>query len=160
MNRSLETLMAVLFVFLLWSWFCYMVARLAFFCLWGWYLVWSFSPSRLDPLLASCLLSSLSVIFFVWCVRRRRFSLFFSLRRWGNPNLFGVWVSPCESSSCARTSTSTRASWFTPTPRHLPSPSFFFFRRQSSFWWWFASVCLGVLGLWVGSGRVVCCMHM
>ena len=129
MNRSLETLIALLFVFLLWSWFCYLVVCIAFFCLWGWYLVWSFSLSRLDPFSASCLLSSLSlsfsVILFVWCVRRRRLSLSLSLRRWGNPSPFGVWVSPCDSSSCARTSTSTRTFLSTPTLRHLPSPCFF-----------------------------------
>ena len=31
------------------------------FCLWSLYLVWSFSPSKLDPFLVSCLVSSLSL---------------------------------------------------------------------------------------------------
>ena len=42
--------MALLFVFLLWSWFCHwlIVSR---FCLWGWYIVWFLSPSSPDPYL-------------------------------------------------------------------------------------------------------------
>ena len=98
-NRSLETLMALLFVFLLWSWFCYLVACIVFFCLWGWYFVWSFSPSKLDPFLASCLLSSISLsVFFL-------FSLFvatfcsrlssLSLSGAGETQTFLVWVSLC-----------------------------------------------------------------
>ena len=71
-NRSLETLMALLFVFLLWSWFCHLVACIAFFCLWRWYLVWSLSPSSPDP----CLVF-VCVPFFLlsgWFRRRRVFS--------------------------------------------------------------------------------------
>ena len=77
MHRSLETLMAVLACFSLWSWFWFLVALYRVFCVWGWYLVWLFSPWRLDPFLVSCLVSSLS-LFSCWAVRRRRCLFSFS----------------------------------------------------------------------------------
>ena len=52
----------------------------------GLVLVWSFSPSKLDPCryLVWVLLS-----LFVWCVRRRRFFFTLSHRRWRNPSPSG-----------------------------------------------------------------------
>ena len=60
-----------------------------------------------------------------WDVRRRRFSLSFSLRCWGTTNPCGVCVSLSVSSSWTRTPTSTRTSSFSPSPRLRPAPVFF-----------------------------------
>ena len=64
----------------------------------GWILVWPFSPSKLDP--CRYLFGSFSLSFCLVCSPATFFSLFLSffflslsLRRWGNPNPLGVWVS-------------------------------------------------------------------
>ena len=120
----------------------------------GLVLVWSFSPSRLDP----CrYFVWVPLSLFVWCVRRRRFFFFLSLRRWGNPNPFGVWVSPCDSSSCARTSTSTRSSPSAHTSRSSSRTCIFFFFVSPSFAWvvvgfLFSGWGLGSVCVLVGSG--------
>ena len=162
-NRFLETLMVPLFFSLLWSWFCHLVACIAFFCLWGWSFVWSLSPSSPDP----CLFFLYVSLFFslVWLVSSTPCSLFLSLslRCWGNPNRFGLGFPLCSLPP---------AHVLRPRPvlrvphLHLgeaPAPAVFsFFRRRRSFsgsgvsrfcpggvgffsWfvlWWWVSVCI------------------
>ena len=142
-NRSLETWMALLFVFLLWSWFGHwlIVSR---FCLWGWYIVWLLCPSSPDPYLVFV---CVPLLCFVWLFSSTPCFLFssLSLRRWGNPNpLLGVWGSPCVSSSWTRSPTLIRTSPPSPTPRSPPAP-FFFFVVVARFPAWVFS---GFLPLW------------
>ena len=158
-NRSLETLMALLFVFLLRSWFCHLVDCIAFFCLWGWYLVWFLSPSSPDP----CLVFVCVPLFLVSGLFRRRrvFSCLLFLSGAGETQTpFGGFGVPLVfSSSRTRSPTSTRTSRSAPTPRPRPAPVFFFSSSSLVFWvgvfsfWscrclWFL---VGVLGLWFWS---------
>ena len=96
-HRSLETLMAPLFVFLLWSWFCHLVACIAFFvsrvglCM-------VFKPFKPRPVFGSiCLCPSFFclVCSSTPCPLFLSLSLSLSLRRWGTPNLFGLGFLLC-----------------------------------------------------------------
>ena len=89
-------------------------------------------PFRTSPLFALVFVV-LSFFSFCWDVRRRRFYLCFpfSLRCWGNPNPFRVWVSPCVSSSWPRSPSSIRTPCTAPTSRFPPRLVFFFSRRRS-----------------------------
>ena len=157
--RSLETLMALLFILLLWSWFCHLLIVSRFFCLWGWSLVWFLSPSSPDPCLVSvCVPFFLCLVCFVAAV----FSLVLSFSQaLGKPKPpSGVWGSPCvlffphtlsDLDPYFKVRTYTKA-----LPRTCP---FFFFRRRRSFSGSVSSrfghvgACflVGVLGLWFWS---------
>ena len=139
MYKSLETFMALL------AGFFVLVLVLFFACLFwvirlsGWFL---FGHSALqDSTRVGILFGSLSLFLFGVFAGDVFFSFFFlsslslSLRRWGNPNPFGVWVSPCDSSSCARTSTSTRSSSSAHTSRSRSRTCFFLSRRRSRGLW-------------------------
>ena len=98
-NRSLETLMALLFVFLLWSWFCHLVAYITFFVsgvgiLYGILALQDSTPfwnHVCCPLSLSLFVFSL---FGGFC-RRRVFSSLLFLSGAGETQTFLVWVSPC-----------------------------------------------------------------
>ena len=121
-----------------------------------------FCPSRPDLCLDYCLCPSL-FSFFVWCVCRRRFSVFYlSFRRWGNANPPGVCVSPCV--SWTRPLTSTRTSRTTSTPRSPPRLCFFLLPTTSLV----VPVVVGLGLFWVcwasffflgGPGALFECMH-
>ena len=125
-DKSSETLLVLCLVFVRFLWdgcwvFCVVFWSLGLeFCL-----VWC--PLGPDPCQPRCLfVPSLSLV--VWYVRRRRFSLFLSLSGAGETQTpFGVWDSPCVSSSWTRV--------LRPRPVHLafhlqlgqvPAPVFFF----------------------------------
>ena len=83
------------------------------FRLWGWYRVWYFSPSRLDPCLVLCLLSSISLsLSLVGLIAVN--VVFFSFSGAGETQArcgLGLGLrEPCDSSPRTRTSTSTHSS--------------------------------------------------
>ena len=86
------------------------------------------------------------------------FSLSLFLRCWGNPNLLGVWDSPCVPSSLTRIPASTRSSSFSPSPRPCPAPACFCLFLLVSvvvFLVWVFSGCSGwfvILGGWLSGG--------
>ena len=124
------------------------------FCLWGWYLVWYFSPSRLDPFLESCLLSSLSLSLSCLCLVGfvdAVFSLLYSSSQaLGKPKPFWFGFPLVFSSSWPRSPTPTRTLSSAPTPRFPPAPVFFFLSSSSTV----GIVVLGLVspGLCLGSG--------
>ena len=133
--------MALLFIFLLWSWFCHLLIISVSFCLWGWSLVWFLSPSSPDPCLVSVCVPFFSCVWFVSSPPCFLLSSL-SLRRWGNPNpLRGFGVPLVFSSSRTRSPTSTRTSRSAPTPRRCPAPAFFFSSSPLVFW-------VGVFSFW------------
>ena len=147
-NRSLETWMAALFVFLLWSWFCHLVDCIAFLSL-GLVYCMGFEPFKPRPVFGFCMCPSSSLLY-GW-FRRRRVSSSLSLRRWGNPNpLRGVWGSPCVSASWPRSSSWIRTPCSASTPRLRPRTCVFFFFRVVVVRWLcggrsrFCSVSLGL----------------
>ena len=94
-------------------------------------------PFKTCPLFVLLFVStSLSLV--VWDVRRRRFfsvfffSLFLSVSgAWETQTPFGVWVSPCVSSSRTRTTSSTRTPCSAPLARSSPArPVFFLFAAR------------------------------
>ena len=160
MHRSLETLMALLFVFLLWIWLCFLVACLAFFVsgdsiLYGhlalqdstpfWHHVCC--PLSLSLFCLGCSTSTLSL---------------FSLRRWGNPNPSGGLGFPLCSLrlGCAHAPRPVHQARHLHQGQH-PALFFFFFARRSHWvmvgvWfsgWGLGSVCV-LVGLLVDSGRL------
>ena len=166
-NRALETWMAPLVVFLLWSWFCHLVDCIVFLSL-GFVACMVFEPFKPRPVFGSCMCPS--SFFFVWLVLSTPCFLlfFFFLRRWGNPNpLRGVWGSPCVSSSRPSTTTSIRSSSFSPSPRFPPRLVFFFLVgvRVGVSLVFFSLLCLSVwwsvLGFFGGSSALHarCIMH-
>ena len=92
-NRSLETWMAPLFVFLLWSWFCHLVDCIAFLSL-GLVACMVFEPFKPRPVFGFCLCPS-SFLLYGWFCRRRVFFSSPSLSGAGETQTFLVWVSPC-----------------------------------------------------------------
>ena len=133
MYKSLETFMALL------AGFFVLVLVLFFACLsWvirlsGWFL---FGHSALqDSTRVGILFGSLSLFLFGVFAGDVFFFVSRSQRRWGNPNPFGVWISPCDSSSCARTSTSTRSSSSAHTSRSSSRTCFLLSRRRSRGLW-------------------------
>ena len=131
-------------IFLCWSWSCFLLVCSGLFvsrvgsCL-------VIQPFKTRPVSVFCLGPSLS--FCLVCSPATFFSLFLffffsllSLRRWGNPN---PKISPCDSSSCARTSTSTRSSSSAHTSRSSSRTCIFFFflsrRRSRGLWSVFCS---------------------
>ena len=96
-------------------------------CLWGRKkcLVWC--PSKPDPCLQWCLLSSLSLSLslVVWCVRRWCFSLFSFSQALGKPKplLWGLGLPLCFF-FWPRATSSTRSSSSPPTSRSCPAPVF------------------------------------
>ena len=79
-------------------------------------------------------------------------SVFLSLSGAGETQTpFGVWVSPCDSSSWTRSAMTTRSSCSAPLTRSGSRTCFFFFffrRRRSLVWWWLVLVCL--FSVWPG----------
>ena len=123
--------MALLFILLLWSRFCHLLIVSRFFVSGVGLLSGFLSPSSPDP----CLVFVCVPPFCVWFVSSPPCFLLssLSLRRWGNPNpLWGVWVSPCVSSSRTRSPTSTRTLTSAPTPWPRPALAFFFFSFSPS----------------------------
>ena len=77
---------------------------------------------------------------------------FFSFSGAGETQARVVWVSPCVSSSWLRTTSSTRTSSPSPTPRSCPAPVVFFFvvvDRVGFFVWFSHLVLLGCFVRWV-----------
>ena len=96
--------------------------------LWGRYIVWFCALKDLTPVrnIVCCLSLSLSLVCLVGS--SATFFLFFFLSGAGETQTpFGVWVSPCDSSSWTRTTSSTRTPSSAPTPRLCPAPVFFLF---------------------------------
>ena len=92
--------MDLLFVFLLWSWFCYRVVCFVFVSLGlvSCMVIWPFKTRPLFGIMFVVLSLSLCLPF-VRCVRQRRFlslALSLSQRRWGNPILFGLGFPLCS----------------------------------------------------------------
>ena len=144
-NRSLETLMALLFVFLLWSWFCSSGCLYRVFCLWGWYLVWYLALQDSTRVLALFVVLSLFFFCLVGCSSTPCFLFSFSsLSGAGETQtpLGGLGFPLCFFFAGRRTPTSTRI--FDP---HLhqgsPPRPVFFFRRRRSRGWWLSGVVLG-----------------
>ena len=115
-------------------------------------------PFRTSPLFALVLVSS-PFFLLLGCSSApfASLSLSLSLRCWGNPNPFLVWVSPCVSSTWTRTAPPTRTLCSASLARSSPAPAFFFCfflsaARVGFFWVWFLlsgrsvglSVCLSV----------------
>ena len=96
-------------------------------------MVWC--PLRPDPLFALVfVVPSFSFSGCLGCSPTSFFSLFLFLSGAGEPQTpFGVWGSPCVSSSWTRTPTSIRTSCSAPLARSCPAPAFFFFFSSSSF---------------------------
>ena len=104
--------------------------------LWGRYIVWFCALKDLTPV--RNIVCCLSLSLFVCLVgSSATFFLFLFLSGAGETQTpFGVWVSPCDSSSWTRSTSSTRTPSSAPTPRLCPAPVFFIFflfRRRSSF---------------------------
>ena len=92
-------------------------------------------PFKTYPLFALMFVSPLS-FFSVWFVRRRSFSFFLSLRRWGNPNpVWGLGFPLCS----LLAGRGLRLPFPKASPPHLP---FFFFS--------FVVVVRGYVGGWSG----------
>ena len=131
------------------------------------------SPSRPDPcLFFNCLSSSffsLSGIFVdaVSLSLSLFLSLCLSLRRWGNPNPIGVWVSPCVLCILAADFVSNPYSVLINFPKASPRACFFFFSSSlvcrlgvflvsclGSGWflqgWVWVGLCFGCCLLWSG----------
>ena len=72
-NRSLETLMALLFVFLLWSWFCHLVVCISRFLSLGLVSCMVFKPFKPRPVFGFCMCPSFFLLY-GWFRRRRVFS--------------------------------------------------------------------------------------
>ena len=87
-------------------------------------------PFKTRPLLILCLLSSLSLFAGVFVV-----DVFSFLSQvLGKPKPVVVWVSPCDSSSRTRNSTSTRTPSSASTPRFSTCTCFFRRRSRGLFW--------------------------
>ena len=121
-------------------------------------LVWFLSPSSPDPYLALVcvpLFFSLSG----WFRRRRVFScLLFSLRRWGNPNLFGLGFPLCFFDPDAIAHFDPYSDLRIVHQGHCPAPAFFFFLSSSSLG--FGSVFARLCSVGVGfpGGCFVLCL--
>ena len=116
---------------------------LRLFFLRGWYVVGCFAlqaPTRVWITICVPLLLSLFGMF------ADAVSLFFSffLSGAGETQTLMVWVSPCVSSSWPRTTSSTRTSSPSPTPRSCPAPVFFSFDARVGCFWFFPR-CLVLL---------------
>ena len=123
-------------------------------------LVWC--PLGPDPCMPRCLLSlslflslslSLSLVFGIFVGAVFFFLSFSGAGETQTP--FGVWDSPCVSSSWPRTTCSTRTSSPSPSPRSPPRLVFFFVLLDAR-----VGCFLGfVLFAWSCGLVVVCCLH-
>ena len=125
-----------------------MVFCVVFFLVLGVDMLFGLVPFKTCPLFALMFVSPLFLCLF-GLFADDVFSLSFSLRCWGNPNPFRVWVSPCVSSSWPRSPSSIRTSSPTPTPRFRTRSCVFSFSRRRSRW-----VVVGVWFLGWGLGSV------
>ena len=144
-EKSSETLLVLCLVFVRFLWDGCWVFCLVFFLSLGleWCLVWC--PLRPDPLFALVfVVPSFSFSGCLGCSPTSFFSLFLFLSGAGEPQTpFGVWGSPCVSSSRTRTPTSIRTSCSAPLAKSCPAPVFFFF--------------FVVVARWYGGGRLRLC---
>ena len=113
-------------------------------------------PFKTCPLFALMFVSPLS-FFCCLVVRRRRFLSFFLSQVLGKPKpRFGVWVSPCVSSSWPRVSTPTRRRAPHLHLPQVPHPLLCFFFFLSSPLAWVVSVCGSRGGVWFCLFGLVC----
>ena len=124
----------------------------------------SCEPFTTRPVFGGCMRPSFSSVWLISSATFLSLSLSLSLSGAGETQTpFGVWGSPCDSSTWTRTTSSTRTSSSPHTSRSPPAPVFFFFFASSSFvfglvfsrflscrcwwsWWLFLSLVLVLVG--------------
>ena len=164
-DRSLETCTVPFFVFLSRSWSLSLVVCLAFLSL-GLVFVMDFKPFKPRPVFGFLYVS----LFFscIWLVSSTPCFLFLFLRRWGNPNLFGLGFPLCFFDLYADYDYDPYFFLITYT-QASPGPCFFFFLSSPSLvfrFGCFSVLVLVVLGVFVGAivsedfegSRPCCCI--
>ena len=93
----------------------------------------SCEPFTARPVFGGCMRPSSSSVRLVSSATFLSLSFFFLSGAGETQTPFGVWGSPCDSSTWPRTASSTRTSSSPHTSRSPPPPVFFFVRRRRSF---------------------------